>query len=123
VASRDVQVLPRPERGGKIRDVVELCLLPPEKALVLCMPKRPKVQALERTAPTLPTRPGSAERRTFDYVRHDTTTVFATLKVATGKVTDACTDRHRHQEFLGCSRSPLPTLPATACGGRQLRHH
>ena len=63
------------------------------------MDEKPQLQALERTAPVLPMRPGSSERRTFDYVRHGTTTLFAALEVATGRVTDACTDRHRHQEF------------------------
>src|SRR3954467_10572672 len=85
-----------PELEGKIRDVVGLYLHPPEKAVVLCVDEKPQIQALERTAPTLPVRPGSAERHTSDYVRHGTTTLFAALEVATGKVTDACTDRHRH---------------------------
>jgi transposase len=89
-----------PQLEGKIRDVVELYLHPPEKAVVLCVDEKPQLQALQRTAPTLPTRPGSAERRTFDYVRHGTTTQCAALEVATGRVTDACTERHRHQEFL-----------------------
>src|SRR5215213_6317446 len=90
-----------PELEGKIRDVVGLYLHPPEKAVVLCVDEKPQIQALQRTAPALPTRPGSPERQTFDYVRHGTTTLFAALEVATGRVTDACTDRHRHQEFLG----------------------
>jgi transposase len=89
-----------PELEGKIRDVVGLYVHPPEKAVVLCVDEKPQLRALERTAPALPTRPGSPERQTFDYVRHGTTTLFAALEVATGRVTDACTDRHRHQEFL-----------------------
>src|SRR4051794_2045197 len=89
-----------PELEAKIRDVVGLYLHPPAKAVVLCVDEKPQVQALERTAPTLPTRPGSAERQTFDYLRHGTTTLFAALEVATGRVTDTCTQRHRHQEFL-----------------------
>jgi transposase len=89
-----------PELEAKIRDVVGLYLHPPAKAVVLCVDEKPQVQALERTAPMLPTRPGSSERQTFDCVRHGTTTLFAALEVATGKVTDACTERHRHQEFL-----------------------
>src|SRR5687768_14078989 len=88
-----------PELEGKIRDVVGLYLHPPEKAVVLCVDEKPQVQAVERTAPTLPVSPGQPERATFDYVRHGTTTLFAALEVATGKVTDACTERHRHQEF------------------------
>jgi transposase len=68
--------------------------------VVLCVEEKPQLQAVERTAPALPVRPGSAERATFDYLRHGTTTLFAALEVATGRVTDACTDRHRPQEFL-----------------------
>jgi transposase len=100
-----------PELEAKIRDVVGLYLHPPEKAVVLCVDEKPQVQALERTAPTLPTRPGSAERQTFDYVRHGTTTLFAALEVATGQVTDACTDRHRHQEFLGFLKQVAAAYP------------
>jgi transposase len=88
-----------PELEAKIHDVVGLYLHPPEKAVVLCVDEKPQVQALERTAPVLPVRPGSAERQTSDYVRHGTTALFAALEVATGKVTDTCTERHRHQEF------------------------
>src|SRR3954467_4033345 len=89
-----------PQLEAKIRDVVGLYLHPPTKAVVLCVDEKPQLQALERTAPVLPVRPGSPERASFDYVRHGTTTLFAALEVATGKVTEACTDRHRHQEFL-----------------------
>ncbi len=59
----------------------------------------------------LPVRPGSAERQTFDYVRHGTTTLFAALEVATGRVTDACTDRHRHQEFLAFLKQVATAYP------------
>jgi transposase len=62
--------------------------------------EKPQIQALERTAATLPVRPGHPQAASFDYVRHGTTTLFAALEVATGKVTEACTERHRHQEFL-----------------------
>src|SRR3954449_4803976 len=86
-----------PQLEGKIRDVVGLYLHPPEQAVVLCVDEKPQIQALERTGPTLPVRPGHPERQTFDYVRHGTTTLFAALEVATGKVTDACTEPHRHQ--------------------------
>src|SRR6059058_3690119 len=88
-----------PRLEAKIRDVVGLYLHPPEKAVVLCIDEKPQIQALERTARPLPVRPGSPARRTSDYVRHGTTTLFAALEVATGKVTDACTEQHRHQEF------------------------
>ena len=89
-----------PELEAKIRDVVGLYLHPPENAIVLCVDEKSQVQALDRTAPILPLRPGLPEKRTHDYVRHGTTTLFAALEVATGKVTDACFQRHRHQEFL-----------------------
>jgi transposase len=104
-----------PELEGKINDVVGLYLHPPEKAVVLCVDEKPQVQALERTASTLPVRPGHPEAASFDYVRHGTTTLFAALEVATGRVTDACTDRHRHQEFLG-----FLMQVAAACPRREL---
>src|SRR3954464_6445091 len=89
-----------PALEAKIRDVVGLYLHPPEKAVVLCVDEKPQIQALQRTAPPLPVRPGHPEAASFDYIRHGTTTLFAALEVATGKVTEACTERHRHQEFL-----------------------
>ncbi len=89
-----------PELEAKIRDVIGLYLDPPEKAIVLCVDEKSQIQAVDRTAPILPLRPGLPERATHDYVRHGTTTLFAALEVATGKVIDACYDRHRHEEFL-----------------------
>jgi transposase len=90
-----------PQLEAKIRDVVGLYLAPPDKAVVVCVDEKSQVQALDRTAPLLPMRFGAAERRTHDYVRHGTTTLFAALEVATGRITaDACYDRHRHDEFL-----------------------
>jgi transposase len=89
-----------PELEAKVRDVVGLYLDPPEKTIVLCVDEKSQIQALDRTAPILPLRPGLPEKATHDYVRHGTTTLFAALEVATGKVTDACYDRHRHEEFL-----------------------
>ena len=89
-----------PELEAKIRDVVGLYLNPPDKAIVLCVDEKSQVQALDRTAPLLPLRPGIPAKQTHDYVRHGTTTLFAALEVATGKVTDACYPRHRHEEFL-----------------------
>src|SRR5437764_704151 len=97
-----------PELEGKIRDVVGLYLHPPERAVVLCVDEKPQIQALERTAPTLPVRPGHPEAASFDYLRHGTTTLFAALEVATGKVTDACTERHRHQDCLACLLQVAP---------------
>jgi transposase len=89
-----------PQLEAKVRDVVGLYLNPPAKAVVLCVDEKSQIQALDRTAPILPLRPGLPESRSHDYVRHGTTTLFAALEVATGKVLDACYDRHRHQEFL-----------------------
>ena len=89
-----------PELEAKVRDVIGLYLDPPDKAVVLCVDEKSQIQALDRTAPILPLRPGLPEKATHDYVRHGTTTLFAALEVATGRVTDACYDRHRHEEFL-----------------------
>jgi transposase len=89
-----------PELDAKIRDVVGLYLHPPEKAVVLCIDEKSQVQALDRTAPILPIMPGLPERATHDYIRHGTTTLFAALEVATGRVEQTCLPRHRHQEFL-----------------------
>ena len=89
-----------PQLEAKVRDVVSLYLNPPDRAVVLCVDQKPQAQALERAAPVLPLRPGIPEKRRHDYIRHGTTTLFAALEVATGKVTDACYPRHRHEEFL-----------------------
>src|SRR3954447_9653193 len=79
-----------PELDAKVRDVVGLYLAPPDKAVVLSIDEKSQVQALDRTAPILPLRPGIPEKQTHDYIRHGTTTLFAALEIATGKVTDAC---------------------------------
>jgi transposase len=84
----------------KVRDVVGLYLAPPDRAVVLCVDEKSQVQALDRSQPLLPMTPGQAERGTHDYVRHGTTSLFAALDVATGKVIGRCFRRHRHQEFL-----------------------
>ena len=89
-----------PELEAKVVDIVGLYLAPPENAIVLCVDEKSQVQALNRTQKTLPMQPGHAEQRTHDYVRHGTTTLFAALEIATGKVTGLCKQRHRHQEFL-----------------------
>lgn len=83
----------------KVRDVVGLYMAPPERAVVLCVDEKSQVQALDRTQPLLPMRPGHAERRTHDYMRHGTTSLFAALDVATGKVIGRCFRRHRAKEF------------------------
>ena len=89
-----------PELEAKVRDVVGLYLDPPERAILLCVDEKSQIQALDRTQPMLPLRPGLPERATHDYKRHGTTTLFAALEVATGRVTDACYARHRNDEFL-----------------------
>jgi len=84
----------------KTRDIVGLYLDPPVKALVLCVDEKSQIQALDRTQPILPLAPGVAERRTHDYMRHGTTTLFAALDIATGEVIGRLHRRHRSQEFL-----------------------
>lgn len=83
----------------KVRDVVGLYLNPPDKALVLCVDEKSQIQALDRSQPVLPMRPGQTERRSHDYRRHGTTSLFAALDVATGKVMGKCYGRHRAAEF------------------------
>ncbi len=83
----------------KVRDVVGLYLDPPEKALVLCVDEKSQIQALDRSQPVLPMMPGVPERRSHDYVRAGTTTLFAALEVATGKVIGSLHRRHRAVEF------------------------
>jgi transposase len=89
-----------PEFVTKLRDVVGLYLDPPDKALVLCVDEKSQIQALDRTQPILPLRPGLPERQTHDYSRHGTTSLFAALNVLLGTVIGCCMQRHRHIEFL-----------------------
>ena len=84
----------------KVRDIVGLYLNPPDRALVLCVDEKAQIQALNRTQPLLPMRPGQPERRTHDYVRHGTTSLFAAFDVATGRVIGQFHRRHRAAEFL-----------------------
>lgn len=83
----------------KVRDVVGLYLTPPERAIVLCVDEKSQIQALDRTAPVLPLMPGTPERRTHDYKRHGTTSLFAALDTATGAVIGKRYKRHRAKEF------------------------
>src|SRR5919205_362105 len=83
----------------EVRDIVGLYLAPPDRALVLCVDEKSQVQALDRTQPPLPLRPGQAERRTHDYVRHGTTSLFAALDAKAGTVIGRCFPRHRAAEF------------------------
>lgn len=89
-----------PDFVRKIPDIVGLYLSPPDKALVLCIDEKSQIQALDRTQPILPLRPGIPERQTHDYARHGVTTLFAALNVLDGTVIGACAERHRHTEFL-----------------------
>jgi len=89
-----------PDFDTKLTDVVGLYLDPPERALVLCVDEKSQIQALNRTAPLLPLRPGIPAQMSHDYKRHGTTSLFAALEVASGKVHGRCYRRHRHQEFL-----------------------
>jgi len=84
----------------KVRDIVGLYLNPPQHALVLCVDEKSQIQALDRTRPILPLRPGVPARQTHDYIRNGTTSLFAALDIATGKVIGSLHRRQRHQEFL-----------------------
>jgi len=84
----------------KVRDIVGLYLNPPAKALVFSVDEKSGTQALERSQPILPLRPGLPEMQTHDYVRHGTTSLFAALNVLTGEIIGRCQGRHRHQEFI-----------------------
>jgi transposase len=89
-----------PNFARKVRDVVGLYLNPPDKALVLCVDEKSQIQALDRTQPVLPLRPGIPARQTHDYERHGTTTLFAALNILDGSVIGSCLPRHRHGEFM-----------------------
>jgi transposase len=89
-----------PKFEEKLVDVVGLYLDPPDKAIVLCMDEKSQIQALDRTQPSLPMKKGRAGTMTHDYKRNGTTTLFAALDVATGKVIGQCLPRHRHEEFV-----------------------
>ena len=105
-----------PELVAKVVDVVGLYLAPPQNAVVLWVDEKSQIQALDRTASILPLQPGLPERRTHDYVRHGTTTLFAALEIATGKVTAAVKPRHRHQEFLAFLKQVAKAYPDDGSG-------
>ncbi len=96
----------------KVRDIVGLYLDPPLKAMVLCVDEKSPIQALDRTQPIRPLAPGIPERRTHDYVRHGTTTLFAALDIATGEVIGELHRRHRSSEFLQFLRTIDANVPA-----------
>lgn len=97
-----------PELVGKVTDICGLYLGTnddiPSNAIVICVDEKSQIQALDRTVPILPMLPGKVERRSHDYYRHGTTTLFAALEIATGQVTAALKPKHRHQEFLAFLR-------------------
>jgi transposase len=110
--SESFQISQDPLLIEKVRDVVGLYMSPPENALVLCVDEKSQIQALNRTQPVLPMRIGEVERRTSDYDRHGTTTLFAALDVATGEVLGKCFPRHRAIEFLAFLREIDANVPA-----------
>ena len=101
-----------PQLTEKVCDIVGLYLDPPDGALVVCVDEKTQIQALDRTQPLLPLRPGLAERRTHDYRRHGTTNLYAALEIASGQVVGQCRPRHRHQEFLVFLRRIVREFPA-----------
>jgi transposase len=96
----------------KVRDIVGLYLAPPHHALVLCVDEKSQIQALDRTAPLLPMRPGQIERRTHDYARHGTTTLFAALDARTGELIGQTQRRHRSVEFRNFLDTIEENVPA-----------
>jgi transposase len=100
-----------PQFDAKLADIVGLYLDPPERALVLCVDEKSQIQALNRTQPTLPMWPGLPARMTHDYTRHGTTSLFAALEVASGKVHGRCFKRHTHLEFIAFLESLARRYP------------
>ena len=96
----------------KVRDIVGLYMNPPQRALVLCVDEKSQIQALDRTAPLLPMRPGQIERRTHDYARHGTTSLFAALDTKTGKIIGQNQQRHRSEEFRNFLDTIEKNVPA-----------
>jgi transposase len=101
-----------PQFIEKVRDIVGLYLQPPVGAMVLAVDEKSQMQALDRTAPVLPMMPAAPGRQTHDYVRHGTTSLFAALDLATGKVIGQTQRRHRHQEFLRFLKTIDKATPA-----------
>jgi transposase len=100
-----------PKLAAKVHDVVGLYLHSPARAVVLYVDEKSQIQALERTQPVRRVWLDRPEQRTHDYTRHGTTTLFAALEVATGRVIDQCTPRHRHQEFLAFLKQVARAYP------------
>jgi hypothetical protein len=104
-----------PQLVATVTEVVGRYLAPPENAVVLCVDEKSQIQALDRTAPMLPMQPGLPERRTHDCRRRGTTTLFAAVGIATGKVTAVGQPRHRRQEFLCFLRQAAMPYPTSSC--------
>jgi transposase len=100
-----------PALEAKVRDVVALYLDPPDGAIVLSVDEKTQIQALDRTQPLLPMRPGQVERHTHDYTRHGTTCLFAALEVGTGQVTTDTRERHTGADFLAFMRRVAREYP------------
>ena len=100
-----------PEFVEKLQDIVGLYLNPPEHAMVLCLDEKSQIQALDRTQPGLPLKPGRGQTMTHDYKRNGTATLFAALDTANGEVFGLCQERHRHQEWLKFLRLIDQTIP------------
>ena len=101
-----------PQLAERLKDVVGLYVDPPAHAVVLSVDEKSQIQALDRTQPGLPLKPGKAGTMTHDYVRHGTTTLFAALNVLDGTVLGRCMQRHRHQEFLRFLNAVEAAVPA-----------
>ena len=101
-----------PEFIAKLRDVVGLYMSPPAHSLVLSVDEKSQIQALDRTQPNLPMKPGRPATMTHDYVRHGTTTLCAALNVLDGTVLGRCMQRHRHQEFIRFLNAIEAAVPA-----------
>jgi hypothetical protein len=101
-----------PQFEEKVRDIVGLYLDPPDRALVLCVDEKSQIQALDRTAPILPLRPGLPERQIHDCKGNGTTTLFAAFNILNGKVIGTCQDHHRSREFIRFLNHLERQLPA-----------
>ena len=115
-----------PNFEEKLVDVVGLYMNPPEKAVVLCMDEKSQIQALDRTQPSLPIKPGRAGTMTHNYKRPGTTTLFAALDVLSGRVIGQCQPRHRHTEFLTFLKTidrEVPKRPTSTSARQHATHN
>ena len=101
-----------PAFAEKVEEIVGLYMNPPAHAVVLSIDEKSQIQALDRTQPSLPLKPGKCATKTHDYKRHGTTTLFAALDILEGTVRGRCMQRHRHQEFIRFLNAVERTVPA-----------